>query len=227
MRRKIFGFLLSSIFLVVFNIYFFLLKGFGQQPSAVWISYGSIHLAYFVKLITPALVRRGSRSTDYMLPLFEITTLYFFLALLIGVFFIVQSPDKATVPILVQLTLAAVFAGALLINLIANEHTADNIAQHEVDLKYVKESSSALNALLGHISDIKTRKKVEKAYDLIHSSPVKSANQVYSIEQEIISEIENLNMSVTKNDLETSQMISDKICLLADDRNRKLKLLNN
>ena len=224
-KTKIFWYLLDSIFLIVFNLYFFLLKG-TDQPASVWISYASIHLAYLMLLITPSFVRKGSVSADYGRPLFLIATSYFFLALIVGVVFIAISPESITVALLVQVTIAAIFAILLLTNLIANEHTADNIERHKVELKYVKESSSKLDSLLKQISDNAIRKKVEKAYDLIHSSQVKSSNNVKSIEQDVISEIDNLEEALQKNNFENIQMIVDKICNLANERNRQLKLLN-
>jgi hypothetical protein len=225
-RAKIYWYLLDSIFLIVFNIYFFMLKG-TDQPSSVWISYGSVHLSYLVLIITPVLIRKGSNSVDYARPLFLITTIYFFMALVVGVVFIVNSPENIRVALLAQLTLAAIFIILLLVNLIANEYTADSIATHDVDLKYVKESASALHALLNKISDNKIRKKVEKAYDLIHGSPIKSSYGVRSIEQDVINEIENLDKAVRENNTENIEILADKICDLAAERNRQLKLLIN
>ena len=177
-------------------------------------------------LITPSFVRKGSVSADYGRPLFVITTSYFFLALIVGVVFIALSPESITVALLVQVTIAAIFAILLLTNLIANEHTADNVEKHEEELKYVKESSSKLNAILNQISDNTIRKKVEKAYDLIHSSQVKSSYKVKSIEQDVIDEIDKLENALKQNNFETIQLIVDKICNLANERNRQLKLMN-
>jgi hypothetical protein len=224
-KTKIFWHLLDLIFLIVFNLYFFLLKGV-ENPASVWISFASIHFAYLILLITPFLVQRGSVSADYGRPLFVITTSYFFLALIVGVVFIAISPVTITVALLVQVTIAAIFAILLIINLIANEHTAYNIERHEVELKYVKESSSRLDDLLKQISDNAIRKKVEKAYDLIHSSQVKSSNNLKALEQDVFNEIDNLEKALQKNNFENIQMIVDNICNLANERNRQLKLIN-
>jgi len=217
--------LLDLIFLIIFNLYFFLLKGV-ENPASVWVSFASIHFAYLMLLITPFLVRKGSVSADYGRPLFVITTSYFFLALIVGLVFIVITPEAITVALLVQITIAAFFAFLLLTSLIANEHTANNIERHELELKYVKESSSRLDALLKQISDNTIRKKIEKAYDLIHSSQAKSSYNVKSIEQDVIDEIDNLEKALKQNNFENIQLIVDKICNLANDRNRQLKLLN-
>ena len=90
----------------------------------------------------------------------------------------------------------------------------------------MKESSSRLDALLKQISDNTIRKKIEKAYDLIHSSQAKSSYNVKSIEQDVIDEIDNLEKALKQNNFENIQLIVDKICNLANDRNRQLKLLN-
>jgi hypothetical protein len=224
-KTKIFWHILDLIFLIVFNLYFFLLKG-ADQPDSVWISYCSIHFAYLMLLITPAFVRKGNNSVDYGRPLYVITTSYFFLSLIVGVIFILISPEIITVALLVQITIAALFAILLFTNLIANEHIADNIERHEMELNYVKESSSRLYALLKQISDNVIRKKVEMAYDLTHSSQVKSAYNVKSVEKDVISEIENLEKALKQNNYENIQLIIDKICNLANERNRQLKLMN-
>lgn len=224
-KTKILWYLLDSIFLIVFNIYFFLLKGVDHH-SSIWISYVSIHVAYFMLLTTPFLVRKRSRSTDYGRPLFSISTSYFFLALIVGIVFILDSPENNTVTLLVQITIAALYAILLLTNLIANEHTADSNEKHEFELKYVKESSSRLEALIKQISDSSVRKKVEMTYDLIHSSQVKSSITVESLEQDVISEIDNLEIALKQNNLEKIQLAIDKMLKLANERNQKLKLLN-
>ncbi len=224
-KTKFFWYLLDSIFLIVFNLYFFLLKGTDHLTS-VWISYASIHFAYFMLLATPYFVRKGSTSADYGRPLFVITTSYFFLAFLVGLVFIIISPESNTTALLVQITIAAIFAILLLANLIANEHTADNVEKREVELKYVKEASSTLNTLLNQLTDKKHQKLVEKAYDLIHSSQVKSSIDVYGIEQEVFNEISILSDLVKTKKFDSIEESVNNICSLAEERNRKLKLLN-
>jgi hypothetical protein len=177
-------------------------------------------------LATPYFVRKGSTSADYGRPLFVITTSYFFLAFLVGVAFIIISPETNTVPLLVQITIAAVFAVLLLANLIANEHTVDNVEKREAELKYVKEASSQLHSLINQLSDKKLQKLVEKAYDLIHSSQVKSSIKVQTIEQDVFNEISVLMDLVKNKKFESIEDEVNKICNLAEERNRQLKLIN-
>ena len=224
-KTNFFWYLLGSIFLIVFNLFFFLLKGTVHLTS-VWISYVSIHFAYFILLATPFFVRKGSTSANYGFPLYVITSSYFFLAFLVGLIIIIISPESNTTALLVQITIAAIFALLLIANLIANENTADKIEKRELGLKYVKEASSMLNILLNQLTDKKHQKLVEKAYDLIHSSQVKSSIDVYGIEQEVFNEISILSDLVKNKNNDSIEESINNICFLAEERNRKLKLLN-
>ena len=116
--------------------------------------------------------------------------------------------------------MAAIFLALALANLIANEHTADSVERREAELQYVKESSAKLHSVLQQITDRATAKKVERVYDLIHSSLSRSSAAVRSLEQQIINEIELL---AAQNETEQIVSSADKIYRLADERNRQLK----
>jgi len=193
----------------------------------VWISYGFIHFAYFFFLITPLLVCKGSSaSTDYRRPLYVITSAYFLTTLLVGVTLILIAPETVKVTIIIQVVLTSLFLGCLLVYLIANEHTADNTERREAELQYVKESSTKLHFILQQIIDKAAAKKVERVYDLIHSSPARSNVDVSPLEQQIITEIKYLESIVSQNETEQIISMSDKIYLLADERNRQLRISN-
>ena len=225
-RVNILWLLLDSLFLIVFNFLFFLLGDAGNFTTSVWICYGFIHFSYILLLLIPLFIRRGSAEYIYRRPPFTVTTTYFLIELITGVTLILIAPETTKVTIIIQVILAAIFIAWLLIHLIANEHTADSVERREAELQYVKQSSSQLKAILQQITDKPTAKKVEQLYDLIHSSQIKSDNSVHTLEKEIMSEINTLNHAVEQNDLEQTVMLADKICKLADNRNRQLKLLN-
>ena len=111
-------------------------------------------------------------------------------------------------------------------NMMADEHTAQAVEKHEVELIYVKESCSMLKAILSDISDKHLYRQVERAYDLIQASPVKSAASVHSIESQVINEIDNLGLAVRNGDAVAISGIADKIARLANERNRLLRLVN-
>ncbi|NDV45469.1 hypothetical protein D0T49_00180 [Paludibacter sp. 221] len=214
--------ILDAIFLIVFNVLFFLIGG-SEHPASVWISYGFIHFAYIMLLLTPLFVRKGSGQENYRRPLFGISTSYFFLELVIGVTFILIVPDNFKWALAIQLILMAVYIILMVANMIANEHTADSIEKRENELKYIKNASTSLDSIMKQLSDKELRRKVEKVYDLIHSSPTQSSYSVFQIEQDVINEIDNLQDAVISGDADSITRISNKIYRLAENRNRQLK----
>jgi hypothetical protein len=222
-RVNILWFLLDSLFLIVFNLLFFMLGDVGDSITSVWISYGFIHFAYLLLLVTPLLAKRSNADTSR--PLFAITSIYFIIELIVGVTLILIAPETVKATIIIQVILAAGFIAWLLVHLIANEHTAVSSERHEIELQYVKQSSAMLQSVLGRISDKPAAKKVERLYDLIHSSPVKSTDNVHSLEEQIISEIRRLN-NIGQNETEQIVTTADKIYQLAEERNRQLKISN-
>jgi hypothetical protein len=218
--------LLDSIFLIVFNFLFFMLGDTGDAKTSVWISYGFIHFAYVLLLITPLLVRQSSTDYIYRRPLFAVTTSYFIIELVAGTIIILIAPDSIKVALIIQVILAAICIAWLVAHLIANEHTAESTERREVELQYVKVSSARLQSALQQITDKTILKKTERVYDLIHSSPIRSNIGIRSLEQQVISEIEQLENAVNKNETEQVGLIADKIYRLAEERNRQLKINN-
>ena len=94
--------ILNSIFLVVFNALFFVLGGTDRNTS-VWISYGFIHFAYFMLLLTPRLTRGEKSWTALGFPLYVISAVYFLVELFIGSAFILIAFENYTGSFLVQL----------------------------------------------------------------------------------------------------------------------------
>lgn len=119
--------LLDSLFLIVFNLLFFTFGDASTFNTSVWISYGFIHFAYLTLLCTPLFVRISSEAHTYKRPLYLITTCYFIIELITGIALILIAPETVKAAIIIQVILAAIFCGLLLVNLIANEHTANSV----------------------------------------------------------------------------------------------------
>jgi signal transduction histidine kinase len=225
MKKRNLWYILDSIFLIAFNSCFFLLKG-THHPSPIWISYGFIHLAYFVLLFTPYFIRKGSASADYGRPLFVITYAFFYVSYYTGVINFFVYPSNYTIPLVAHIMITVVFLFFFISNLLANEYTADSIERRELELQYIKESSSKLKSILNKVSDKSLSNKIESVYDTIHGSPSKSTISVSKIEKEIIELIQNLETAVLQNDKDYILSLSNRILNLAEERNRLLKLSN-
>lgn len=221
-KKSVLWILLDLVFLIVFNIVFFVMGG-AQHPASVWISYGFIHFAYIMLVITPFLIRKSSSAAVFGFSLYSISSAYFFAAFILGVIFIAAHPENYKWSLIVQVVIAGFYAIMLISNMIANEHTADSIERHEMELQYVKESSAMLKGIMEMASDKALKKKIEKAYDLLHSSQVKSSGAVRDYEVTVMDLIEVLEQHVARNDVAAANTTLDKIMKNANERNRRLR----
>lgn len=72
MKKVILWVLLILVFLIVFNTIFFLV-GILPHPLSVWLSYGFIHLAYLMVILTPLLTRKSSSASIFGASIFTIS----------------------------------------------------------------------------------------------------------------------------------------------------------
>lgn len=224
-RKNIFWFALDSIFVIVFLVFFFTLSGTVNNTS-VWIAFGTILLSYFLLIVTPLFVRRGTASSDYRRPLFVSSFSYFNITFFVNLIVIIAKPEGYTATLLINVALLGIYGIVLLINLLSNEHTAEQEKRRMIELVYVKEAAADLKSLIDIPKDKALRKKIEEAFDLISTSPAKSSPNVKSLEENIIQEINDLsNFDPEK---ETAEMFKsvEMIISMATKRNTKLQLEN-
>lgn len=132
-------------------------------------------------------------------------------------------PESYKASLIIQVVIAGGDAIILLSNMLANENTAESIERHEVELQYVKRSSAMLKGIMDMTDNKTLKKNIEKAYDLLHSSQVKSDNSVYDYEVMVMDLIETLENNVSKNDDEAANAVLEKIIKNANERNRRLR----
>ncbi|MCL2216803.1 MAG: hypothetical protein FWB91_07250 [Defluviitaleaceae bacterium] len=216
--------ILNLIFLFIFNVFFFLL---GERPHymSVWMSYVFIHFAYFMLIATPILTRKGKNSKLFGPALYSISAAYFFVAFVAGVVFVLIASDSYTTALLVQLSIAGIYGVILIFHMIANEHTADAEEQRQYQVDYVKNATFHLKRILDKVKDKEAKKKVEKAFDAVNSSPVKSHPNVGQIERRILTLIDELDDAVSESDKQTLIAKADYLLTAVNDRNSHLKNL--
>ncbi len=130
MKRNIIKVILALIFLVLFNVLFFVIGG-AHQPKASWISYGFIHAAYFCLLATPLFGKAGKGLTVLTATLYLLATIYFFIELVIGVVIILIAPQGIAWPLAIQAVLLALFLILQLTGALANDATVRSIQEQK------------------------------------------------------------------------------------------------
>lgn len=224
-KKQMLWILLDLVFLIVFNVMFFLMGG-TEHPVSVWISYGFIHFAYFMLLLTPFLTRKTTNTAVLGFPLYFISSVYFIVVFVVSLFFVLLHPNSYKAVLIIQIIIAGIYALLLISNLIANEYTADSSERHEMELQYIRDASSRLKGIMDSISDKQLRKKVERLYDLLHSSPAKSNNSVRDYELTVLELIDKLEGNISRNEIPAAEANISKIEKNAGERNRRLKYGN-
>jgi hypothetical protein len=217
--------ILNLIFLVIFNALFFVLGGVEHNVS-VWMSYGFIHFAYLMLLLTPKLIRKGKSAAVFGFSLYSISAVYFLMEFVAGIIFILVKPETFGTALLVQLCLAGLYGIILVANMISNEYTADAEEKRQYQIAYVKDASAKLKRLLEHISDKETKKKVERVYDAIYSSPVKSHPNLAQMEIQILQSINELESAVATGTKDDIMSLANSLLSSINERNNLLKSLH-
>lgn len=224
-KKSILYILLDLVFLAVFNTVFFVIGG-TEHPASVWISYGFIHFSYLMILATPFLIRKSSSAAVFGFSLYSVSAVYFFVEFIVGLVFIFIGSESYKASLVVQVIIAGIYAVMLISNLIANEYTADSVERHEDEVEYIKNVASRVKILMGKSSDKKANKGIEKAYDILHSSPSRSVATVKLLEEEIKNKVTDLEDAVAADETAAIITIVGEIVAKTEERNRKLRMYN-
>ncbi len=222
-KKSVLWILLDLVFLAVFNTIFFVAGG-TDHTASVWISYGFIHFAYLMVLVTPVLIRKSSSATVFGFSLYSISSTYFLIEFVVGLVFIFMRSESYKASLIVQVVVAGIYAVLLLSHLIANEYTADSVEKHEEEVAYIKTASSRVKALIGKANDKKANKEIEKTYDTLHSSPSKTVATVRSIESNVMNKVAELEGAVSTQDTAAIITTAGEIVGLMKERNRRIRL---
>ncbi len=224
-KKSVLWIIMDLIFLVVFNTVFFVAGGF-DHPASVWVSYGFIHFSYLMVIITPFLIRKSSSSAVFGFSLYSVSATYFLIEFVVGLIFVLVKSDSIKAALIVQIIIAGIYGVLLISNLIANESTAESLERQEYEVAYIKNAASRVKALIGKSKDKKANKEIEKAYDLLHSSPTRSTSTVHQLESQVMNYISDLEEAVQTGNVDLTITLAGKIIETMEERNRKLRLAN-
>jgi signal transduction histidine kinase len=224
-RINVLWIILDLIFLIIFNAIFFATGGIDRYLS-VWLSYGFIHFAYFMLLLTAFLIRAGKSKVIFGFSLYSISAAYFLGEFVTGIVFILLSPENHKIAFLVQICIAGLYAVILVSNMIANEHTAEAEEKRQYQNEFIKNASEKIKRILDSINDKETIKKIEKIYDAIYSSPAKSHQDLTQMEDSLLLSINELDDAVSTGHKESIISLVDSLLAAINERNSWLKTLN-
>ena len=216
-KQNVLWALLDLVFIVVFNVVFFVVGDIEHSVSA-WMSYGFIHFAYLMVLATPLLVRKGPSSAVFGFSLYSIAATYFFIELIVGVVFIFLNQEDFKPALVVQVILAGAFLATFLSHMIASERTGDAV-------EYIKTAAARLKSIQGATGDKAADKALEKAYAIVRTSPTRSNAAINPYELKLLDAIELLEVAANANDVEQVKACSAGVITATNERNQRLRLM--
>ena len=224
-KKNVLWGILNLIFLIIFNTLFFVLSdknGVGYNAS-VWISYGFIHFAYLMLMLTPYLIRKGKSSAVFGFSIYSISATYFLVEFVTGIIFILAASESYKAALILQLCIAGLYGIILVSHLLANEYTAEAEEKRQPPIAYIKDASAKVKILLERISDKEIKKVVERVYDAIYSSPVKSHPELAQKEEHILQSVKELSDTVGAGNKEGIISIANSLLSSINERNSLLK----
>lgn len=224
MKNKIAFIIICSVFIVVFNVSFFLLKS-SEVYGATWISYGFIHVAYIGVLLTQFLDEKHE-EVSLSLSSHLVSIIYFIVELIIGIIFIIVNPVGFKAALILQLILFGVCLIILLTNAITNSKIINSLEETKCNRDYVKGVTFVIDAIKLAIKDEQALKLLDRLCDVIHSSQLKSNQEAMMIETEIEHKIKELERKISVMSTEDQRTELEVLIELANKRNIVVKRSN-
>lgn len=226
-KKNILTIILDSIFIVAFNILFFINAG-TSHTSAVWTCYGFLHFSYLMILLTPVIESKGKTAYLSGLTTYSISFSYFLLELVfavIGVFTLDEVFGTKFI-VSIQIIFIAIYFILLVSNLLANDASAKKQSKHDIENDFVKTISSKSKYIESITQNAKLKNRINNLYYTIHSSPIKSSAEVAVYENKISDLLDALENAVTQaNEGKTNELVGEIERLVAK-RNFILKAQN-
>ncbi len=218
MNKKTFlWILLDGLFLVIFDVLFFSIGGSGH-PASVWISFILMHAAFALVIATPFLVKNKD-ITIFTVSLYTISSVYFLIEFIVGLIFVLIRQEDVKAALIVQI----IIAGAYGIILIASLLISENLEKKEQETAYVKIAATKVKALMDKSDNKKANREIERAYDVLNSSPAKTHPSVSSVESSMLNKVSELEDAVYDENDNLTVTIARELVKLAEDRNKQLK----
>ena len=217
-KKNILTIILDSVFVVAFNVLFFL-NGGTQHVAAVWTAYGFLHFAYLMVLITPLIASKGSTAVLSKTTTYTISLLFFIAELIFAIITFVTKTERIKMVISLETVICAFYIIILVINLLADDSIAHKQQRHESENDFIKGISNQIKYIQSLVSDSSAKKKLESLYYLAHSSPSKSGGSMKFYENEIIRNITLLEEAVKQNKISEIFSFAGEIERLLNKRN--------
>lgn len=223
MKKNVIKVVIALIFLVVFNLLYFLASN--EHTAADWVSYAFVHAAFVCLLATPLFGTGVGRGLTVLIASLWLRALgYFLIELVVGGAFLLASPEGYIWPLAVQSILLAVFLIMQLMSVLANDSTTASIRRQRTEAAYLQDLKDRLSSLMGVIDDKALKQQVRECHEALSASPTQSYPEAGEEEQALRYAVENLCRAITEGEAaEQAGQKAKSVLLAVQDRNAAIR----
>lgn len=185
MKTFVLKLFLVILFLVAFNAMFFLFVGADCENMSIWISYGFIHFAYFMLLVTIFCKTKGEAGFFLTLTSIIPAWQYFLIELLAGIIFICWAPEDYFWPTIVQTLCAFIFVGITVIHMLAGEVTANSLQKRSEEVKPFKNIVSDLRTAQAITNNQELKLILKDCYSVLSTGAIRQIEATRDIDTSI------------------------------------------
>ena len=209
--------------LILMNVWYYTMN-VPYHTAASWVSYLFFHLAFAAVIFVPLWAVPGiyAKSSERTL---QLLSGCYFLAEVFAVFLFTEVyPFLWQAALVLQLAMLVLLLVLVFGSRAADTHTEQLAEQKNAERSYIRECCVLVEGVLQETKDPAMRKKVKQLYDLIHSSPTKSTESLWKMEQNILQDLGQLHPT-----LQDEETFAKKLQDVQDQfvaRNRILKSIH-
>lgn len=224
MKNNVVKVLLALVFLVVFNILFFVIGGVTHSTSC-WISYAFIHLSYACILLVPVVTVHDKGTAVLTGALYLVSLGYFVVELIVGSAFIFLGLSNITIPLIIQLVIFAVFAYKFLLTLLANDQTYKSMRKQKLENFYIQSMAQNVRSFIAEYKGGDYQRIIEKVYNSLNESSLESFPEVAAEESKLRDSVDEFCDVLENKKNDQIESLGKKVLRCIQDRNTKISLL--
>lgn len=211
MKKKTLMVLLVSLFLILFNVMFFMLGGHVGANASRWVSYGAIHAAYLLMVFTPTFNCAGKIDRIFGLPITTASVLYFAVEFVVGLLFVLFNPVSVKAAVIIQLIVFVFYAACLLTLMIANASAEEAEAEKLKPGVFKDRAGKLLADARKRVKKDDQREAVDAVSLCLTATPDETREVLLPLEADIVSSIKDLRVAAEKKDAEAVIALSGDI----------------
>ncbi len=222
MKRKDYTrIIIYALLIMVFNLIFFISGGV-HRSATCWMAYAFVHVALLISCAAPFVCINYKRVPENLVTIYAFAWIYAIIAIVFNSVYILLKINSVKTCGIVNVILLVVYIIQFLINMNVNHTVEKNIETIDAEREFVRNVSSKLKMLMQLAETEDIRKKVERAYDVVRTSPLHSNSDVMNYELEIMQLVKMLEDDI---DNKKYSEIDTKVNLIISNSKKRNAML--